>query len=37
MDGQKAFMEGKYVTEGDMDLLMRMKSLFGSEPFDSPA
>jgi multimeric flavodoxin WrbA/putative sterol carrier protein len=37
MDGQKAFMEGKYVTEGDMNLLMRMKSLFGSEPFDSPA
>ena len=37
MDGQKAFMEGKYVTEGDMNLLMRMKSLFGSEPFDCPA
>jgi len=36
MDGQKTFMEGKYVTEGDMNLLMRMKSLFGSEPFDSP-
>jgi multimeric flavodoxin WrbA/putative sterol carrier protein len=31
MDGQQAFMEGKYSTQGDMSLLMRMKSLFGSE------
>jgi putative sterol carrier protein len=31
MDGQHAFMEGKYTATGDMGLLMRMKSLFGSE------
>ena len=31
MDGQQAFMEGKYTATGDMGLLMRMKSLFGSE------
>jgi multimeric flavodoxin WrbA/putative sterol carrier protein len=31
IDGQQAFMEGKYSTQGDMSLLMRMKSLFGSE------
>jgi multimeric flavodoxin WrbA/putative sterol carrier protein len=31
MDGQQAFMEGKYLTNGDVNLLMRMKSLFGSE------
>ena len=31
MDGQQAFVEGKYVTNGDMNLLMRMKSLFRSE------
>lgn len=30
IDGQKAFMEGKYTAEGDLSLLMRMKSLFGS-------
>jgi multimeric flavodoxin WrbA/putative sterol carrier protein len=30
MDGQQAFMEGKYTAAGDMGLLMRMKSLFGS-------
>jgi multimeric flavodoxin WrbA/putative sterol carrier protein len=30
MDGQQAFMEGKYTAQGDMGLLMRMKSLFGS-------
>ncbi len=29
-DGQQAFMEGKYVAQGDMGLLMRMRSLFGS-------
>jgi putative sterol carrier protein/putative NADPH-quinone reductase len=29
-DGQQAFMEGKYVAQGDMGLLMRMNSLFGS-------
>jgi multimeric flavodoxin WrbA/putative sterol carrier protein len=29
-DGQQAFMEGKYVADGDTNLLMRMKSLFGS-------
>jgi len=31
MDGQQAFMEGKCVANGDMNLLMRMKSLFGNE------
>ena len=31
MDGQQAFMEGKYTAIGDMSLLMRMRSLFGSE------
>jgi putative sterol carrier protein len=31
MDGQQAFMEGKYVANGDMNLLMRMRSLFGGE------
>jgi multimeric flavodoxin WrbA/putative sterol carrier protein len=30
LDGQQAFMEGKYTAVGDMTLLMRMKSLFGS-------
>jgi multimeric flavodoxin WrbA/putative sterol carrier protein len=30
MDGQQAFMEGKYTVTGDMTLLMRMKTLFGS-------
>ncbi|MGA2465252.1 MAG: SCP2 sterol-binding domain-containing protein, partial [Thermodesulfobacteriota bacterium] len=30
LDGQKGFMEGKYTAVGDMSLLMRMKSLFGS-------
>jgi len=30
LDGQQAFMEGKYTVVGDMSLLMRMKSLFGS-------
>ncbi len=30
MDGQQAFMEGKYTATGEMTLLMRMKSLFGS-------
>ncbi|HVP80991.1 MAG TPA: SCP2 sterol-binding domain-containing protein [Thermodesulfobacteriota bacterium] len=30
MDGQQAFMEGKYTGTGDMSLLMRMKTLFGS-------
>jgi len=30
MDGQQAFMEGKYTAHGDMGLLMRMKSLFES-------
>jgi multimeric flavodoxin WrbA/putative sterol carrier protein len=29
-DGQKMFMEGKYRTQGDLKLLMRMKELFGS-------
>ncbi len=28
-DGQQAFAEGKYSVQGDMALLMRMKSLFG--------
>ena len=31
MDGQQAFMEGKYTAEGDMNLLMRLKTLFGTE------
>jgi len=31
MDGQQAFMEGKYTATGDMSLLMRMKTLFGSQ------
>ena len=31
MDGQQAFMEGKYTATGDVTLLMRMKSLFGSQ------
>jgi len=31
MDGQQAFMEGKYTANGDIALLMRMKSLFGGE------
>jgi multimeric flavodoxin WrbA/putative sterol carrier protein len=30
MDGQQAFMEGKYTAVGDMSLLTRMKTLFGS-------
>jgi multimeric flavodoxin WrbA/putative sterol carrier protein len=30
IDGQKAFMDGKYTAQGDMGLLMRFKSLFGS-------
>ncbi|MFH1060070.1 MAG: SCP2 sterol-binding domain-containing protein, partial [Pseudomonadota bacterium] len=29
LDGQSAFMSGKYRTEGDIMLLMRLKSLFG--------
>jgi multimeric flavodoxin WrbA/putative sterol carrier protein len=29
LDGQQAFLEGKYSVQGDMALLMRMKSLFG--------
>jgi len=29
MDGQQAFMEGRYIATGDMSLLMRMKILFG--------
>lgn len=31
MDGQQAFMEGKYTASGDMTLLMRMRNLFGGE------
>ena len=30
LNGQQAFMEGKYSAQGDMGLLMRLKSLFGS-------
>jgi putative sterol carrier protein len=30
LNGQQAFMEGKYTAQGDMGLLMRLKSLFGS-------
>lgn len=29
LDGQQAFMEGKYTAQGDMGLLMRMNDLFG--------
>jgi len=29
MDGQGAFMSGKFKVEGDLSLLMRLKSLFG--------
>jgi multimeric flavodoxin WrbA/putative sterol carrier protein len=31
MDGQQAFMEGRYKAIGDMSLLIRIRSLFGSE------
>jgi multimeric flavodoxin WrbA/putative sterol carrier protein len=31
MDGQQAFMEGKYTAAGDMGLLMRLRSLFGEK------
>ncbi len=31
MDGQQAFMEGKYTATGDMGLLMRLRSLFGEK------
>ncbi len=30
LDGQQALLEGKYKACGDMGLLMRLKSLFGS-------
>jgi multimeric flavodoxin WrbA/putative sterol carrier protein len=30
LDGKQAFMEGKYTAAGDISLLMRMRSLFGS-------
>ncbi len=30
LDGAKAFMEGKYTTNGDMGLMMKMKSYFGN-------
>lgn len=30
LDGQQAFMEGKYAIQGDINLMMRLKSLFGS-------
>jgi multimeric flavodoxin WrbA/putative sterol carrier protein len=30
LDGQKAFLEGKYTVQGDMGFMMRMKSLFGN-------
>jgi len=30
MDGQSAFMSGKYKVEGDLTLLMRLRTLFGS-------
>ncbi|MDH4266390.1 MAG: SCP2 sterol-binding domain-containing protein, partial [Deltaproteobacteria bacterium] len=29
LDGAKAFMEKRYSAEGDLSLLMRLKSLFG--------
>jgi multimeric flavodoxin WrbA/putative sterol carrier protein len=29
MDGQSAFMSGKYTVEGDLTLLLKLKSLFG--------
>jgi len=28
LDGQQAFLEGKYKAEGDMTLMMNMKNLF---------
>jgi multimeric flavodoxin WrbA/putative sterol carrier protein len=31
MDGQQAFMEGKYTASGDMGLLMRLRGLFGEK------
>jgi putative sterol carrier protein len=31
IDGQQAFMEGKYTATGDMNLLMRLRTLFGSQ------
>ena len=31
MDGQQAFMEGKYAAQGDMNLLMHLKTLFGTQ------
>jgi multimeric flavodoxin WrbA/putative sterol carrier protein len=31
MDGQQVFMEGKYTAQGDMNLLMRLKTLFGNK------
>jgi multimeric flavodoxin WrbA/putative sterol carrier protein len=31
MDGQQAFMEGKYTAQGDTSLLMRLKTLFGTK------
>ncbi len=31
MDGQQAFMEGKYTAAGDMGLLMRLRGLFGEK------
>ena len=30
LDGQQAFMDGKYLVHGDVGLLMRMKNLFGN-------
>ncbi|MBW1775420.1 MAG: SCP2 sterol-binding domain-containing protein, partial [Deltaproteobacteria bacterium] len=30
MDGQQAFMGGKYTVEGDLSLLMKLKALFSS-------
>ena len=29
MDGQQAFMSGKYKVEGDLSLLMKLSQLFG--------
>jgi putative sterol carrier protein len=31
LDGQKAFMEGRYRVEGDMGLLLKVKKLFAAQ------
>jgi putative sterol carrier protein len=31
LDGQQAFMEGRYQVEGNVALLMKLRGLFGDE------